>query len=249
MDAVETTSQRRPLPSLLGALSDADPLAARRSLFIAAALLLGLAVAGAAAVGAWRLFLHETDPTVDLRPSVATMTPAPSVTPDANESQGASSFQGFTVLTSPVPSSSIVQPGAASWTATATMVAPRSGHTATLLPSGKVLVAGGKSGDVAVASAELYDPNTGTWTATGTMVTPRSGHTATLLPTGKVLVEGGGNALSASAELFDPGPGRGPSRGLWSCRACGTRPRSYRTGEFSWLAARHHEATRHRRQS
>jgi Tol biopolymer transport system component len=68
MDAVEITSQRRPLPSFLGALSDADPIGARRSLLIAAALLLALALAGAAAVGAWQLLRRDTVPKLDLRP-------------------------------------------------------------------------------------------------------------------------------------------------------------------------------------
>lgn len=68
MDAAQITSQRRPLPSFLGALSDADPLVARRSLLIAAAVLLGLAVASAAAVGAWRLFQHDAVPHLDLTP-------------------------------------------------------------------------------------------------------------------------------------------------------------------------------------
>src|SRR5438094_5551517 len=66
-------------------------------------------------------------------------------------------------------------------------------HTATLLPNGKVLVAGGtnsNSGEV-FASAELYDPATGVWTNTGRMVYGRYRHTATLLTNGKVLVTGG----------------------------------------------------------
>ncbi len=64
-------------------------------------------------------------------------------------------------------------------------------HTATLLPDGKVLVAGGNYDTVILATAELYDPATGRWTATGSMAEERHSHTATLLPNGKVLVAGG----------------------------------------------------------
>ena len=47
-------------------------------------------------------------------------------------------------------------------------------HTATLLPYGKVLVAGGNgNGGSGLSSAELYDPATGTWTATGSLGTAR----------------------------------------------------------------------------
>jgi hypothetical protein len=104
---------------------------------------------------------------------------------------------------------------AAAWTATGGMIEPRVlGYTATLLPDGKVLVAGGRSERTAgeLASAELFDPGSGTWTATGAMIEARyDGYTATLLRDGKVLVAGGwaGHAL-ASAELYDP------SSGTWS---------------------------------
>ncbi len=73
--------------------------------------------------------------------------------------------------------------------ATGSLATARADHTATLLPNGKVLVAGGSS--CVLASAELYDPASGTWTATGSLATARDLHTATLLPNGKVLVAGG----------------------------------------------------------
>jgi N-acetylneuraminic acid mutarotase len=104
------------------------------------------------------------------------------------------------------PSVSAQAPGR--WRATGELVTARAGHTATLLPDGQVLVAGGYEGHVTLASAELYDPATETWTATGSMATARSAHTATLLPNGQVLVAGGynGNSL-ASAQLYDPATG------------------------------------------
>ena len=90
----------------------------------------------------------------------------------------------------------------------------RSRHTATLLPNGKVLVAGGFEGGVgALSSAELYDPASGTWSATGSLTTARAYHTATLLPNGKVLVVGGTpdpdffGVVFSSAELYDPASG------------------------------------------
>ena len=99
-----------------------------------------------------------------------------------------------------------VQPCAAdsgTFTNTGSLATRRAGHTATLLPSGKVLAAGGY-GPVIPLSAELYDSASGTWTTTGNIATARSSHTATLLPNGKVLLVGGqGAGPLASAELYD----------------------------------------------
>src|SRR3984893_14021745 len=78
----------------------------------------------------------------------------------------------------------------ATWSPTGSLAAARQEHTATLLPNGKVLVAGGIGNSGDLARAELYDPASGTWTATGSLATARANHTATLLPDGKVLVAG-----------------------------------------------------------
>src|SRR5947207_1817872 len=85
------------------------------------------------------------------------------------------------------------------------LLTSRSSHTATLLPNGLVLVAGG-FGTNSLSNAELYDPATGTWTTTSSMTTPHFGHTATLLPNGEVLVAAGYGSISYinSAELYDP---------------------------------------------
>ena len=102
--------------------------------------------------------------------------------------------------------------GANTFTATGALATARQNHTATLLPSGKVLVAGGAISGTTFASAELYDPATGVWSATGALATARSSHSATLLPGGKVLVVAGQNSSGplASAEIYDP------ATGLWT---------------------------------
>jgi hypothetical protein len=81
-------------------------------------------------------------------------------------------------------------------------------YTATLLPAGSVLIAGGYQGGGSygnfLASAEIYDPAAGKCTATGSMAAPREYHTATLLTNGTVLIAGGDSQGSelASAELY-----------------------------------------------
>jgi hypothetical protein len=58
LETTEATSQQHALPWLLGGLGDGDPMTRRRSVLLAAALLVAVALATAAAVGAWRL-LHR----------------------------------------------------------------------------------------------------------------------------------------------------------------------------------------------
>jgi len=104
------------------------------------------------------------------------------------------------------------------------------GRTATLLPNGKVLAAGGEQEDTGrFDSAELYDPSTGAYTATGVMARARDGHTATPLPDATVLMAGGESqscsanfcafsGSEASAELYGPAAGAFGSAGNMTTR-------------------------------
>jgi large repetitive protein len=112
----------------------------------------------------------------------------------------------------PISSAEIYDPTAGTFALTGSLVTARSANSSTLLPDGKVLIAGGQDASNAVLSAEVYDPSTGTFSDTGSLNLSRSGHTATLLTSGQVLLVGGGafsvaQQLLNSSELYDPASG------------------------------------------
>jgi len=109
-------------------------------------------------------------------------------------------------------STRLFDPAANTWANGPELPIGRYAHTATLLPDGTVLLAGGRAssgGPLAVEwAAVTYDPAAGTVTATGPMQQRRSHHTATLMQDGRVLVTGGrgiaGQAALSGAEIYDP---------------------------------------------
>ncbi len=104
-------------------------------------------------------------------------------------------------------SAELYDPASKAWTTTGSLATARTGHTASVLPSGRVLAAGGVSFNSVFASAELYDAASGTWTVTGSLAAARQYHTTSLLSSGKVLVAGGhGAGTLASAELYTEQP-------------------------------------------
>ncbi|QSQ20996.1 kelch-like protein [Pyxidicoccus parkwayensis] len=93
----------------------------------------------------------------------------------------------------------IYDPTTNTWTVGAPMSFSRAGHTATLLPSGKVLVIGGTSAESGGGRIpELYDPATNAWIPLSPAA-QRAYHTTIPLPSGKLLTVGGG-----VGEFYDP---------------------------------------------
>ena len=87
------------------------------------------------------------------------------------------------------------------------LLAPRVGHTATLIGGGRVVITGGTSDGAISSDIEVLDLATGVSTLIATLVQPRTGHAAAALLDGAVLIVGGttvDGVVLPSAEVFDP---------------------------------------------
>ena len=123
-------------------------------------------------------------------------------------------------------SAELYDPASGTWTATGSLATARYNHTATLLPNGKVLVAGGQE-QLPVSRARNSTIRRAAPGRPPAASPPHAmHHTATLLPNGKVLVAGGygcREASLASAELYDP------ASGTWTATGSLATARSYHT--------------------
>jgi Galactose oxidase, central domain len=119
----------------------------------------------------------------------------------------------------------VYEPSSEKFVSIGEMSRQRDNHSATLLPDGTALIAGGETTNCdprgcsfggyfagTTTTVESYDPSTGKFTAIGNMAFPRGGHTATLLPNGTVLLAGGYgyagigkySGAFSSAEIYTP---------------------------------------------
>ncbi|MFE5806234.1 Kelch repeat-containing protein [Streptomyces sp. NPDC056491] len=127
--------------------------------------------------------------------------------------------QGPAATAAGLVSCEVYDPASGLWSPTGELREARFSHSATLLPDGRVLIAGGAGvrspqSHRTLRSAELYDPATRQWTAARPMTDARFGHPAVRLDDGRVLVAGGVLTVGRGSytalgycEVYDPATG------------------------------------------
>lgn len=194
-------------------------LSAARELFTATPLMDGRILVA----GGFNTHAHQTQDTADLfNPALGTFSRLPSRLSVDRFGQAAARLRDGRVLLVggthwrvgqpgvPLASADIFDPRTGRFHRTAgDMITPRDRPTATLLPDGTVLVAGGQNGAGGPRTAELFHPDTETFTPLAAPLTEaRMAHADLRLPDGRVLLAGGwgpdAHATLASCEIYDP---------------------------------------------
>ena len=100
-------------------------------------------------------------------------------------------------------SAEIYDPATGSFSPTGSMATARDSANATVMPGGRVLIAGGRIGHTALSVAETYDPSTGRFSPTGSMTVAREGPAQELLFDGRVLVAAGSQEVPSGVSSLD----------------------------------------------
>ena len=122
------------------------------------------------------------------------------------------------------------------WSKSSPMNVPRRDHTATRLPDGRVLVAGGLNwSDSYLNDAEIYNPDAGIWNLTNPLSIKRNKHSSVLLADGQVLIAGGtttGGVYLNSSEIYNPATGNWTSGGNFTTARIGATIVPLNTGNI-----------------
>lgn len=112
----------------------------------------------------------------------------------------------------------VYDPAANTWTAVANMAEHRVGHSASLLPDGRVLIVGGADYAEYKATVEVFNPATNKFSSGPALAEGRYFHAAATLSDGRILIAGGMNHFKqfVDALIFNPATGQWHGAGTLS---------------------------------
>ncbi len=164
----------------------------------------------------------ETFDSVEIHDPVSGLTVAGPTMPFAAYGQSAIKLNdgriafvgGFATL--PLDTFIILAADGSSWFSAPPIPHPAAVPAVTILPDGRLMVAGTISGGVAAKLVDIYDPATNSWSAGPDMHGEHYAAGYTTLADGRFAVVGGAN--STTAEIYDP------STGIWTLTAAMSAP-------------------------